>query len=141
TVGLVALLPAGSKLGETLWGLHFIFGSLLAIGLRRGARRVGHDRSFHDGMLARISVVAVEITTAGAIAAVRLEVLGTWLVPILIMTAVAGTLTLLGCLWLARRAFPEAPFAHALVLFGMGTGTVSTGLALLRMLDPELRGP
>lgn len=139
--GLVALLPPGSPLGETLWGLHFIAGSLLAIVLRRSARRLGRDAPFHDGMLARISVVAVEVTTAGAIAAVRLEVLGTWLLPILLMTAIAGALTLVGCLWLARRAFPEAPMSHALVLFGMGTGTVSTGLALLRMLDPELRGP
>jgi glutamate:Na+ symporter, ESS family len=139
--GLVSLLPAGGELGETLWGLHFIVGSLLAIAVRRGARRLGHDGPFHDGMLARISVVGVELTTAGSIAAVRLDVLGAWLVPILIMTLVAGVLTLLGCWWLARRAFPEAPFAHALVLFGMGTGTLSTGLALLRMLDPELRGP
>lgn len=139
--GLVALLPPGSKLGETLWGLHFIVGSLLAIALRRGARRLGRDAPFHDGMLARISVLAVEVTTAGAIAAVRLEVLGAWLLPILLMTLLAGVLTLLLCTWLARRAFPEAPFSHALVLFGMGTGTLSTGLALLRMLDPELRGP
>lgn len=139
--GLVSLLPPGGTLGETMWGLHFILGSLLAIGLRRGARRLGHDGPFHDGMLARISVVTVEVTTAGAISAVRLEVLGAWLVPILLMTLLAGVLTLLGCMWLARRSFPEAPFSHALVLFGMGTGTVSTGLALLRMLDPGLRGP
>jgi len=138
--GLVSLLPASSKMAATFWGMHFIVGSLLAIALRHTARRLGHDRPFRDDMLARISVVAVDITTAGAIAAVQLEVLGTWLLPILVMTVLAGGSTLLGCLWLARRAFPEAPFAHALVLFGMGTGTVSTGLALLRMLDPELRG-
>jgi ESS family glutamate:Na+ symporter len=141
TWGVTSRLPPGSELRDTLWGLHFILGSSVAIAVRRGARRVGQDGPFHDGMLARISVVGVEVTTAGSIAAVRLEVLGTWLVPILLMTLLAGTLTLVGCLWLARRAFPEAPFAHALVLFGMGTGTLPTGLALLRMLDPELRGP
>jgi glutamate:Na+ symporter, ESS family len=139
--GLTSGLPPGSELRETLWGLHFILGSSVAIAVRRGARRLGHDGPFHDGMLARISVVGVEVTTASSIAAVRLEVLGTWLVPIVLMTLLAGTLTLAGCWWLARRAFPEAPFAHALVLFGMGTGTLPTGLALLRMVDPELRGP
>jgi len=138
--GAVMLLPAGSKLAATAWGMHFIFGSLIAIALRRTARRARADRSFDDVRLARLSVIAVDLTTAGAIAAVRLEVLTTWLVPILLMTLLAGGLTLLGCMWLARRAFPEAPFSHALVLFGMGTGTVSTGLALLRMLDPQLRG-
>lgn len=141
TSGLVALLPPGSKLAATLWGMHFILGSLLAISMRRAARRLDVEGPFRDDMLARISVVAVDITTAGAIAAVQLSVLSTWLVPVLLMTAIAGGSTLVGCLWLARRAFPEAPFAHALVLFGLGTGTVSTGLALLRMLDPQLRGP
>ena len=141
TWGLTSLLPPGSGLRETLWGLHFILGSSVAIAVRRGARRLGQDGPFHDGMLARISVVGVEVTTAGSIAAVKLDVLGTWLVPILLMTFLAGAMTLVGCWWLARRAFPEAPFAHALVLFGMGTGTLPTGLALLRMLDPELRGP
>jgi ESS family glutamate:Na+ symporter len=141
TWGLTSLLPPGSELRDTLWGLHFILGSSVAIAVRRGARRVGQDGPFHDGMLARISVVGVEVTTAGSIAAVRLEVLGAWLVPILLMTLLASVITLVGCWWLARRAFPEAPFAHALVLFGMGTGTLPTGLALLRMLDPELRGP
>ncbi len=141
TWGLVSRLPAGGELRETLWGLMFIVGSMVAIAARRGARRLGVEGPFHDGMLARISVVGVELTTAASIAAVRLEVLGAWLVPILLMGALAGVVTLVGCWWLARRAFPEAPFAHALVLFGMGTGTLPTGLALLRMLDPALRGP
>ncbi|MCH9680659.1 MAG: hypothetical protein K0V04_04425 [Deltaproteobacteria bacterium] len=138
--GVIALIHPGDKLIATFWGMHFIVGSLLAIALRRTARRMGRDKPFNDTMLARISVVAVDITTAGAFAAVELEVLGTWLVPIVVMTAVTAVITLLGTLWLAKRAFPEASFSHALVLFGMGTGTVSTGLALLRMLDPELRG-
>lgn len=136
--GLDAVLPA--PMAATAWGLHFIFGSLFAVGFRHVAHRRGLDGSIDDGQLARISVVTVDATTAGAISAVRLAVLATWLVPILLMTVLAGGLTLLGCAWLARRAFPEAPVSHALVLFGAGTGTISTGLALLRMLDPELRG-
>ncbi|MEM9453241.1 MAG: hypothetical protein AAGF11_03625 [Myxococcota bacterium] len=136
--GMVSVLPP--KLAATAWGLHFIYGSLFAITLRYAARRLGADRAFDDAQLARISVVTVDVTTTGAIAAVRLAVLAAWLVPILLMTLLAGGLTFFGCVWLARRAFPEAPASHALVLFGMGTGTVSTGLALLRMIDPELRG-
>lgn len=135
---VVTVLPAG--LAATAWGLHFIFGSLIAIVLRTLARRGGHDDLFDDVGLARISVATVDLTTTGAIAAVRLAVLAAWLVPILLMTLITGGLTLLGCVWLARRAFPEAPVSHTVVLFGAGTGTISTGLALLRMLDPELRG-
>lgn len=71
----------------------------------------------------------------------ELDVVGRWLAPILLMSLVGGLVTLVACVWLARRAFPEAPFAHTLVLFGTATGTMPTGFALLRMVDPELRGP
>lgn len=137
---LTAPLPQG-PLRATFWGFHFIAGSMLALAFRRIARRMGHEQIFDDDLLARISVVAVEITTAAAIAAVELEVLTSWLGPVLLFTTAAGVLTLVVSMWLSRRAFPDEPFAHGLVLFGMSTGTVSTGLALLRMLDPELKGP
>ncbi len=55
--GTSSLLPPGSELRETLWGLHFILGSSVAIAVRRGARRLGRDGPFHDGMLSRIAVV------------------------------------------------------------------------------------
>lgn len=139
--GLANLLPDGHPLAATLWGFHFIVGSGLALGLRAVARRTGTDAPFNDDMLARISVVAVDVTTAGAIAAVRLDVLTQWLGPILFMTTIAGLLTLFACVWAARRIFPERPLSHALVLLGASTGTIATGLALLRMLDPELKGP
>lgn len=139
--GASAPLPEDSPLRATIWGFHFIVGAGLAIALRRSAGRSGRADLFDDDLLARLSVIAVDITTAGAIAAVKLEVLSDWLLPVFLFTACGGALTLLTTLWLARRAFPDASFAHALVLFGMSTGTVSTGLALLRMLDPELKGP
>ncbi len=139
--GLTRLLPADSPINATLWGFHFILGSGLAIGFRALARRVRKDDAFDDDLLARISVVAVDITTAGAIAAVRLEVLTAFLGPILFMTTLAGGITLLVCLWASRRIFPDRPLSHTLVLLGASTGTISTGLALLRMVDPELKGP
>jgi ESS family glutamate:Na+ symporter len=134
-------LPESSPLRATFWGFHFIVGAGLAMALRRGARRARRETIFDDDLLARLSVLAVEVTTCAAIAAVELQVLASWLVPVLVFTTLAGGLTLVVTLWIAKRAFPEAPFAHALVLLGMSTGTVSTGLALLRMLDPELKGP
>jgi glutamate:Na+ symporter, ESS family len=139
--GLTSLLPEGSGIAATLWGFNFIGGSLLAIGLRRSMARMKVGLPLDDPMLSRIAVVAVDFTTAAALAAVRVSILDRWLVPILVMTAATGILALLVSIWLARRAFPDAPFEHALVLFGSSTGTLPTGLALLRTLDPELRGP
>jgi ESS family glutamate:Na+ symporter len=134
-------LPADSNIAASLWGFHFLVGSSLAIALRKiidtGRVRI----PLHDGLLARIAGTAIDFTTAAALSAIQLDMLGDVLVPILVMSSIGGVLTLVLCLWLTRRAFDEAPFSHMLVLYGTCTGTVPTGLALLRIVDPELRGP
>ena len=63
------------------------------------------------------------------------------MVPVLVLAAVGVVATVGICLWLARRIFPIHPLSHSLVLFGAMTGSLPTGLALLRLTDPELRGP
>ncbi len=140
-LGATSVLPKGGSLGATLWGFHFIVGSALAITVRRFSDRAKRPLPLDDGLLARIAVVAVDFTTAAALGAIELQTLGRYLLPILVLSTIGGLLTLAVSLWLARRAFPEAPFSHALLLYGTCTGTIPTGLALLRMVDPELRGP
>jgi glutamate:Na+ symporter, ESS family len=140
-MALTSMLPDGSGIGATLWGFNFIIGSLVAIAVRRTTLRMKVSLPLDDPMLSRVAVVAVDFTTVAALAAVRVSILDRWLVPILVMTATTGVLALLASVWLARRAFPQAPFEHAVTLFGATTGTLPTGLALLRTLDPELRGP
>ncbi len=139
--GLVRILPPGSSLIPTAWGFHFIVGALLAMAVRRGAIRLRTDGVFDDRLLGRLAVLAVDVTTAAALAAVQLAVVGRWWLPVLVITIVVTVVTLIVCLWLGRRAFPQAPFEHAIAMFGMLTGTLPTGLALLRTLDPQLRGP
>ena len=67
--------------------------------------------------------------------------LATWFVPIATITSVGGAVTLVVVLWLARRAFASMPFHHGTILYGAMTGTATTGLALLRMIDPGQRTP
>ncbi len=137
---LVWVLPEGSSLIPTAWGFHFVVGALLAIGIRRVARATNKESWFHDRLLGRLAVLAVDFTTTAALCAVQLSVVGRWLVPVLVLSIAVGGLTLLTCLWLARRAFPQEPFEHAIMMFGMASGTLPTGLALLRIVDPHLRG-
>jgi glutamate:Na+ symporter, ESS family len=145
TFGVLLLLsralPQDGSMGATMWGFHFLFGSAIAIVLRRSSDRMRVPLPLDDGLLGRIAVVAVDFTTAAALGAIELHTLGRYIVPILVLSTIGGVLTLWIALWLARRAFPEAPFSHALLLYGTCTGTIPTGLALLRMVDPELRGP
>jgi ESS family glutamate:Na+ symporter len=134
-------LPATSNFAASLWGFHFLVGSTLAIVLRKLVDAGRVTIPLDDGLLGRIAGTAIDFTTAAALSAIQLDVLGDVLVPILVVSSIGGLVTLLSCLWLTRRAFDEAPFSHMLVLYGTCTGTVPTGLALLRIVDPDLRGP
>ena len=133
------LLPATVQ--SMLYGFHFLIATGFALALRPLAARVPGGTPLDNDLLARISSTIVDVATAAALAAVSVVILGAYLWPVLLLSTVGGAVTAVVCLWLARRAFPARPFAHAVVAFGALTGTATTGLALLRMLDPQLEGP
>jgi ESS family glutamate:Na+ symporter len=132
-------LPAQHR--STLWGFHFLVATGFALAVRPLAARLPGGTPLDDDLLARISSVIVDVATCAALAAVSVTVLGKYLAPVLLISTIGGVATLLACVWMARRAFPTAPFQHAVVTYGSLTGTATTGMALLRMLDPQLAGP
>jgi len=147
TFGVVSALASGlaakPQLAAMIWGFHFLVGVGLAMALRIFWRRVarGGGLPLDTGLLGRIAGLTVDFVTCAAISAVQVGVLRDNFVPIFVITTLGGGATLLFSIWLARRAFPEAPFEHCLVLFGISTGTLPMGLALLRKVDPQFKGP
>ncbi|KIG18073.1 Sodium/glutamate symporter [Enhygromyxa salina] len=133
------LLPEQHQ--PTVWGFHFLIATGFALTLRPLAARLPGGSPLDNDLLARTSSTIVDVATCAALAAVSVTVLGQYLAPVLLISTVGGLATLLACVWMARRAFPSRPFEHAIVTYGSLTGTATTGLALLRMLDPQLEGP
>ena len=75
------------------------------------------------------------------IGAIRLEFLAdTWWI-ILIIGVVGAVSTYLYNLYVARKLFPEYSEEQFLVMYGMLTGTASTGVMLLREIDPDFETP
>lgn len=142
-LGLSSALEAAgmADIAAMIWGFHFMVGALLAMGLRPLLGRLPGGNPVHSETQARVAALTVDFATVAALAAIQLAVLKANWLPILLVTLVGGAVTLGTALWLAWRAFPDAPFEHAVLWFGMSTGTMPTGLALLRMIDPELRSP
>jgi ESS family glutamate:Na+ symporter len=125
----------------TIWGVHFIIGAVVAMGVRPLLARVPGGTPVDEYLMGRFVNLTVDVITCAAIAAVEIAVLQShWLV-IMLVTTIGGIFTLWFSLWIARRAWTEAPFEHAILFFGMSTGTLPTGLALLKVLDPDLRSP
>ena len=140
-IGASTALAGMPDIAAMVWGFHFMIGAVIAMAVRPLLAKLPAGSPIHDGLQGRIASVTVDGITCAALSAVQLAVLGAHILPILLITSVGGIATLVGCVLLARRAFPEAWFEHAVLWFGMSTGTLPMGLALLRMVDPELKSP
>lgn len=136
-----AALAGKPQLAAMIWGFHFIVSIAIAVMVRVGLTRVSARYPLNNALLGRVAGVIVDVGATAGLAAVSIAVLRENWLPILLITSIGGVVTVLGCVWIGRRAFPDAPFEHVVVLFGTATGTLTTGLALLRTLDPGLRGP
>lgn len=141
-LGLSSLIsPHAPDIGHMIWGFHFMIGALVAMGVRPVLNRLPQGSPLDDGLLGRLASTTVDGLTVAALSAVQLAVLGANLLPVLLITTVGGALTLIAAVALARRAFPEAWFEHCVLWFGMSTGTMPMGLALLRIIDPKMESP
>lgn len=138
---LAHLLTPFPDLASMVWGFHFIFGAGVAMVARPLLARTPGGNPVDDRLMGRLGGLTVDVITCAALAAVQVGVLQSRWLPILVITTAGGLWTLLLSVWIARRAWTDAPFEHAVLWFGMSTGTLPTGLALLRVVDPDLRSP
>jgi ESS family glutamate:Na+ symporter len=75
------------------------------------------------------------------IAAINMEDLsGLWL-PFILMAVLGGVVTFIYLEWLCRKIYPGYVYEGMLSMFGMLTGTISSGVLLLREVDPEFKTP
>ncbi len=141
-IGLEAILGAQSTLMKLFWGFQFLFGTLIAMGVRaifnrlytKNMIRVDYADNY---LLQRISSTAFDIMIVASISAVSITVLSQYLVPVLILSTVGGLFTMIYSAKMAKWVYTEEKMEHAVALYGMWTGTVVTAMALLKEVDPE----
>jgi ESS family glutamate:Na+ symporter len=135
------LLSMAGDMAASLWSINFIFATLAAMLVKQILKGLGADHILDRGCLTRISGTAVDVMVAGAVGAISLVVVGQYWLPIVVIAAVAGFMVFPTVLWFSSRIFTIHQFKRAMIIFGAMTGTLPTGLALLRVLDPELKSP
>jgi ESS family glutamate:Na+ symporter len=147
TGALGAAAPGLAKtISPLLWGFNFIIGSALAIALRamigRGKRgRVRALKYQNNYLLNRISGFFFDIMIVAGIASINLEDLrGLW-VPFLLMAVCGGVITWLHLKAVCKAVYPDYYYHGLVSMFGMLTGTISSGVLLLREIDPDLSTP
>lgn len=141
------LLPGMAEtLGTLLWGFNFIVGSFVAILFRVSMERMKKANIIHrqyqnDYLLSRISGVAFDFMIVAGIASINLEDLsGNWL-PFVLMAVLGGVGTFLYLRFMCRKMYPKYENEAFFGMFGMLTGTISSGVLLLRELDPQMKTP
>jgi ESS family glutamate:Na+ symporter len=127
--------------GDTLEGFFFIFATLLALLFRIIIKKIGLSHIIDDGIMSRIAGLSVDFLVVAAIAAISLSVIIDFIVPIIITSTAVGLITIFISFWFAKRSYHDYPFERAIAIYGMLTGTINTGLILLRMIDPEYKTP
>lgn len=129
----------GSELATNLWGINFIFSSVLASATRKLIDKFHIGHLVDDATLTRISGFSVDYMVAGALGAISLVFVGQYWLPILVVSVLGGIMITYTVPWMSSRMFNDCQFERMLMLYGVSTGTLSTGLALLRVMDPEFK--
>ena len=140
---LGALLP-GMK--AVVYGFNFLLGVLaaslikLALRLLKKAGVVKRDY-VNSFLMTRVSNFCFDLMVVAGIAAIRLGVLEKYWGVILIMGVLGAVLTYFYNRLVARKLFPDYEQEQFLMMYGMLTGTASTGTILLREIDEDFRTP
>lgn len=142
SVVLVPLGVFGETLSQLLWGFHFIIGTIYAILLRiifdfqkkRGKMINNYPNNY---LLQRISGGAFDFMITASISAISVYTLNKYIIPILLVTTLGGFVTVLYTVFMCKKVFKNHVLEYIVALYGMLTGTISTGLALLKEVDPN----
>jgi ESS family glutamate:Na+ symporter len=136
--GIVQLLPA--QTGKILWGFFFAIGMVIAVLFRFLMNKAGVANIIDPGIQRRITGFGIDIMITATLMAIQLGIVWTFIVPIMVISIPSGIITLLSILYFGKRMH-SMKVEHTIVTYGMYTGQMSTGLLLLRMVDPEFKSP
>ena len=131
---------------SVLYGFNFLIGVLVAIAIRRilqflREKKLIKKQYINPFLMARITGFCFDVMIVAGFAAIQIAFLKkTW--EVLLILGIGGLLiTYLYVNFICKRLFPAYKDEQFLAMYGMLTGTASTGMILLREVDPEYKGP
>ncbi|MDA3809973.1 MAG: sodium:glutamate symporter [Spirochaetaceae bacterium] len=133
--------PIGVELAENFWGISFIFAALSGLIVKNFLKLFKIQHIVDNHSMHRISGLSIDIMVTSAIAAISLVIVMNYWFPILVAVVLGGAVTFITIPWMCSRMFSDFPFVRMILLFGVSSGTLSTGLALLRIVDPDFETP
>lgn len=137
------LLP-GMK--AVIYGFNFLLGVIMATLMRTvitnlTKKQIIHRNYINSFLMTRISNLCFDIMVVAGIAAIRLHVLKDYWIVLVIMGVIGLVVTFFYNHFIAEKLFADYHSEQFLMMFGMLTGTASTGIILLREIDYKFETP
>ena len=141
--GLGSLLP-GMK--SVIFGFNFLLGVLTATLIKTllnilRKKNIVKKEYTNNFLMTRASNFFFDIMVVAGIAAIRLSILEKYWGILLIMGVTGAVITYIYNRIVAKTLFPGYTEEQFLTMYGMLTGTASTGIILLREIDGEFKSP
>jgi len=134
----------GGTIQSMIWGFQFLFSTIFGMLVKfilSKLRKSGlmHRDYTNTFMLNRISGFMFDIMVIASIAAIDLSAFLTpsFIVPLSIICVLGAVATYIYHRYICKRVFPHYEHEAFLSIYGMQTGTASTGMILLREIDPK----
>lgn len=132
-----SLLPG--FLGTSFSGLMFMNGMIAAYIVKFIMKKLKLDFLQENVLQSKITGWTADYLVVCAFMAVGFSVIGEWIVPILVEAAVITVITFFVCFYFGQRFGGSNDFERTLGLYGTSTGTVPSGISLIRIIDPEFK--
>ena len=141
---LLGLLLPGMK--ATIYGFNFLLGvvgatvvkGVLGLLQKSGLMKRKYTNNF---LMTRTSNFFFDLMVVAGVAAIRLDELESYWGIVLILGVVGLLITYVYLSIVCKKLFPDYEEEQFLMMYGMLTGTASTGTILLREVDGEFRTP
>ena len=142
-LGLGEILP-GMK--STIYGFNFLLGVISATLIKLGLnflqnKKIMKKRYTNNFLMTRVSNFFFDIMVVAGIAAINLGALQNYWGVIIIVAVVGLFITYAYNRIIAKTLFKEYQEEQFLAMYGMLTGTASTGVILLREIDEDFKTP
>ena len=144
---LICLLPfVGEGLKSTIFGFNFLLGVVGAIIVKSVVnllRKTGlmKRRYINNFLMTRTSNFFFDLMVVSGVAAIRLDKLQSYWGIVLILGVVGLVITYIYLRIVCKKLFPDYEEEQFLMMYGMLTGTASTGTILLREVDENFKTP
>ncbi len=136
---LVSINAAGFV--STVWAFHFVIALLVALACRKIMDKMKKGYLIDRGLMTRTAGLFVDYLIVGSICGISLAVVWKYWAPILLMSILGGIATYYMLRYVCYRAFDDYHFERFAAVFAEMTGTLNSGLVMIRVTDPEFKTP